>query len=410
MSGGLSMQKRATGAARSGDDLVLVGVTLRAGRCAWETRVVEGFFGDGGAPGPVGVEGPVVLAVPTHAMLRREVEAPGQDVEELREALAENLGAFFPTPAEEALLWDAAPMSAGDGPARVWVGAVRAGALEPTLARMGESGAAPLRIVPSGLALALVRHLGLREGDEEVVERDGDAWSAHRYSGLSWSACRTGRGGAPGSGGRLVRWDSRADHEPEGEWGAASVALGAALCHLSAHTPPFNLFGRSRQRRLELPWWAGWAGAAAALVISSGVLADAMHARASAELRAVEAASARVGPEALRVDEMRARTARIRAIEARLAELERGYTARWRMLAALTGATPSDAWAERVEMYDTGFLMDLVATESAAQTLASLEQSPAFEQVRQSGQPTRAGERMRVRIDGQLERGGGGTP
>lgn len=408
-----SVHKRATGLARSGVDLVATTVSERAGRYSWETRVFDAFFGESGSDEKIELYAPFVLVIPTHGMLRREVEAPGQDVEEFRSAVGENLGAFFPVPADEGLLWDAAEMRGEEGPGRIWLGAVRPAAMEDTLKRLGEAGLAPSRIVPSGMALALVRHLGVREPSGVVIERDGGAWSEHAYTGPRWAECGTGRGAAPaGEGAQSLDWSSGAEHEPAGGWSAASAALGGALMQLSSHAPSFNLLGRTRHRRIELPWWAGWAAAAAALVIASSILADAMFARANAALRAVESASSRVGPEALRVDEMRAQTMRIRSIEERIEELEDGYLPRWRSLAALTEATPAGAWSERVELFDSGFMMDLVVNGSPAQALASLEQSPMFRGVRQAGEPTRAGDRMRVRVDGSYEGapadGGGG--
>lgn len=421
------LQRTATGMAIVGDDLVVVRATVRAGalgpraQVAWEARRFEGALREGADPAGVPAEewpAPRTLALPLDAMLRREVDAGAQSDAEFREVVRENLTSFLPATDRDALLWDVA--STGEpGRRRMFIGAAPTAQVEPALSRLAAMGLAPGRIIPSSLAL-LAPRLAQREGGAEpvgeIVERTPSGWSAHRFAGLAWAGSRSGAGEAPPGvlggaaerGAVVIDWleNSAANTATNGATGgetsgaagadsaaprgAEAVALGAALVSLwpgidarVAPPPEFNMLGATPRRGLPVSRFVRWAAVAAVATIGLVGWAEARRDRAAAEVERLQALAKDAKGRVEKVERVRATNNRLVAANDKLAKLESSYFPRARILADLSATVPPDTWVERAEIADEWVYLDVV-TASAAPLLQALEESPSFEQARQS--------------------------
>ncbi len=382
---------------RTGDDAVVV-VASRAGtKVTWEARRIARAFSEESA-GSVGepVRG-ATMVIPTAMLWRREVELTGQSVLELREAVEANLSAFFPAPSATRLLWDVVELRrTGDAPARACVVAAPAEEIEAAVERLARAGVEVTRVLGSADCFPL---LVAEDGDGAEVVEVGE-WGAmrHRYASLGWAGSSRDdtRDGA-----KLCDWSVSAPEGglgPSGEWGREHVALGGALANLwvggvdreRCPPPTCDLLGKRARTRWSAPTWMRVGAVAATLVVGLALLSSAWRDREVGERLTLEAAMEESKPLAEEVDRMRLTTMGIVATHDRLRRLEDGYIERWRVLAALTDATPRSAWVERVEILDEGVTVDVNAA-SLTDVVRALEGHPAFEQVRQVGVETISG-------------------
>ena len=146
-----------------------------------------------------------------------------------------------------------------------------------------------------------------------------------------------------------------------------------------------------------------WTAAAAALTLSLVIFADARVSRARADAQRLDAASAELSRDAARVEALRTANDGMQSVHDRIWRLESGYTPRWRMLAALSEATPGDAWVQRVELTDHDFVIDVEA-DSAAAVLRALEESDHLRNAQQpSGNQAMDGVSSRFRVMGAFD-------
>ncbi|TVQ59593.1 MAG: hypothetical protein EA379_10445 [Phycisphaerales bacterium] len=417
------LSRQAIGMAVRGEDLVLVHASVRGAQIDWSLDRVPGLFREGDAPSvkiPERFRNPRatrVLVWPVDRMLRRDLDAAGQTEDDLRAAVGANLPSFFPTPADTALLWDLHVADTADQRRVAWLGGVFASGLEATLARLSEAGLAPSRVVPSGMGCAALRFAAgsNAEAPDRMLEVTPSGWATHTYHGLSWTGCRAGSGApaeslvreARENGWLVCRWDDRA--QPEEASRAMTiehVAMGGALLAAPAHprgATSFNLLGRTKGKDWLRSAPLRWTAAAAALTISLVIFADARAHRAGIDAQRLDAVAATLGRDAERVERLRNANDGMQGVHDRLARLESSYTPRWRMLAAITEATPDSAWVQRIEMTDHDFVLD-VESASVSEVLGALEGSPDLGNAQQAaGQQTIEGGAARFRVMGVFD-------
>ena len=411
------LSKHAVGMVAVGEDAIVVSAVVAGASVTWETTRLAGAFAPAGAPPETAAlaaalapaRGPRVLVIPADAMLRRDIELGGRDIADLLAAVRENLDAFLPSPPDDRLLWDLAPMGT-----RAWLGAAREADLAPTLTRLADLGLAPSRVVPSGLAWSIAlraAEFGGPEPASSVLEETPTGWALHGFEGVEWTSSRAGTGAATeralAEAERRTslrrRWISLDD---SGAQAAEQVALGGAMLGAwplrSPEAPRFSLLPHADQRRLEVSPFFRWA--AVAVIASGGLVAlsSAAKDRAASELAALEAGAREAKAGADAVERMRKSTDSLIAGHDRLWRLESRYIPRWTTLAALSAAVPKDAWAERLEITDTSFVIDLVG-KGPAEVVRGLENA-GFEGVKQAS-PEIATEipgETRFRIEGRI--------
>lgn len=393
------LTRQTIGLALRDRDLVVVVASVRASSVSWTTTVVPGFLDGGAIPAGLRVpaRAPRVLVWPTDALLRREIDIAEQPLDAFREAVGAGLTSFFPLPADESLRWDVLAMPRAATGRSAWIGAVRASDSDRVLESLGAANLAPARIAPSALVLSMLRFTeAIRPVEGEgapsaVLEVTPAGWSLNEYEALAWTSCRAGAGRPPAS----ILSEARRLGAPMLDWGASDGALsaehaalaGALLPAASAllgreEPQPFNLLGRSSKRRWIDSPVLRWSAAAAIVVVGLIALARSMAARADRDRDAVLARAEVVAPLFEEVDRLRTANGQLLAAHERLWRLESNYQPRWRTIGMLTESLPADAWLTQCEVFDDQIMLDVVA-RSAAEVIASLEQSGLFQQVRQ---------------------------
>lgn len=426
------LSRQAIGMVIRGDDLVLVHASVRGWQIDWSLDRVPGALRDGDASPPIVPEryresrAPRILVWPIDRMLRRDIDAASQSEDDMRAVVGENMSSFFPTADESSVLWDLHRTETTDGRAIGWLGGAFRHDLSPVLEKLARVGLSPTRIVPSGVGCAPLRYAGdasRQNAPERMLEITPSGWAAHMFSGLRWSGCRAGPGAPPDEllrearehGWVVCRWEQRV--EPEEATRAMTlehVALGGAMLGAwprAGAAPEFNLLGRAKGRRWLTHPWTRWTAAAAALTLALLVFADARLARARSDAARLDRINAELASEADRVERLRAANDGIVGVHDRLWRLESGYTPRWRVLSALTAATPDSAWVQRLELTDDDFVMD-VESASPAEVLQRIEASPALSNAQQaSGAQTTETGASRFRVLGKIVHGaaGGGS-
>lgn len=416
------LTRRAIALVPVGADLLVAEAVLRGHGASWRSQTVAGFFdAESSAALPdwarAGKPAASVLLWPTDAVLRREIDIAGQSIDQFRAAVGDNLGSFFPAANAEDAFWDVAPITGAAGSAGAWIAALPRDRVQPALDRLAAAGLKPTRLAPSAFALPIVlRSIDADQRPSAVLEVTPTGWALHAIDGLRWNGCRAGAGPpseavlaeAARRGALICRWQ---DESPAGDHaldrdmlalGGAMLGVWPRLSDERGRAPSFNFIRRrERANLLESPALR-WTAAAAAVVVSTMILADATVSRARAERSAVLVRAQSVGPAAEQVEAIRTANEGLIASHTRLWRLEDNYRPRWRILADLSLALPAPAWVERLEIGDEVILADILAP-GAAEVLEALEASPAFTQVKQLGPATtlESGE-SRLRVEARL--------
>lgn len=160
---------KAVGIAFKGDDLLITRVCKRAFNTVYETVIVTDFLSKDVSELPYCVNAfkrslnEVVLSIPREKALAREVDFPGSDPMELKEALKYQLDGFIPFTAND-VYYDVYKVD-NEKSGQILIIAVRKNDLDEIMAKLKTAGIAPTRVIISPISLIPI----MREKKGKVV-------------------------------------------------------------------------------------------------------------------------------------------------------------------------------------------------------------------------------------------------
>lgn len=167
---------KATGIAIIENDLYVSKVCNRAFHITHESTIIENFMLNNTAEMEINIVpfkrslNEVVLSLPREKVLIREVDFPGTDLKELKEALQYQLDSFIPFTTEE-VYYDVFTIGISDNNRKILIIAVKKDILDEIISKLYDIGIIPTKVIISPLAFIPI-----------VTDKKGSVITVHKIS------------------------------------------------------------------------------------------------------------------------------------------------------------------------------------------------------------------------------------
>ncbi|MGR3317097.1 MAG: PilN domain-containing protein [Candidatus Anammoxibacter sp.] len=176
---------KAIGVAFSGDDLSVTMVCKKSFKCVHETIRTTGFLSKDLSEVEVGIKhfkqtvNEVVLSIPRQKVHIREIDYPGSDLMELKEALNYQLDSFLPFTSDEAY-YDVYKVGNSEQNQKILIIAIRKNDLDVIIAKLETIGIVPTKVLITPISLTAI--IGERKGKIVTIHKWEDDYCYNTFS------------------------------------------------------------------------------------------------------------------------------------------------------------------------------------------------------------------------------------
>ncbi|MGR3178412.1 MAG: PilN domain-containing protein [Candidatus Anammoxibacter sp.] len=176
---------KAIGIAFKGDDLSVTMVCKKTFKCVHETIRTTGFLSKDLSEVEIGISNfkqtvnEVVLSVPRQKVHIREIDYPGSDLTELKEALNYQLDSFLPFTSDEAY-YDVYKVGDSEQNQKILIIAIRKDELDLIIAKLETIGIVPTKVLITPISLEAI--IGERKGKIVTIHKREDDYCYNTFS------------------------------------------------------------------------------------------------------------------------------------------------------------------------------------------------------------------------------------
>ncbi|MGR3218648.1 MAG: hypothetical protein ACUZ8H_02375, partial [Candidatus Anammoxibacter sp.] len=174
---------KAIGIAFKGDDLSVTTVCKKTFKCVHETIKTTGFLSndlsESGISGFDQTVNEVVLSIPRQKVHIREIDYPGSDLNELKEALNYQLDSFLPFTSDDAY-YDIYKVGNSEQNQKILIIAIMKNDLDVIISKLGIIGIVPTKVVITPISLTAI--IGERKGKIVTIHKWKDDYCYNTFS------------------------------------------------------------------------------------------------------------------------------------------------------------------------------------------------------------------------------------
>lgn len=332
----------------------------------------------------------IILSWPRERTIVREIELPGSNIKELREALSYQLDSFILFPEDE-VYYDIFTSNSAEYGEKVFIFAIKKEELDDIILKLESSNLKPDRVIISPLSYIPL----VNDGKVAVIEKCEDRYTFNLYVDKALVGTSLIRNNdslkskilenMPGHVTFLgceqeVKQDVINDLLSEADmkvdfWDASTQSLGVALNGLSECLSRFNVLKVKVKK--EIPELAAMGVLSILVLAFIFILPGIFRHKKEQSIQTIDAKLKELHPRVMISTGLKEEIDRVLEINDKISEVIQRNSRRIDLVAELTKAVPDDTWVRQLFIKNDGFELEGVGL-SGAKVLTLLEYSPRF--------------------------------